>query len=107
RYIEVYVSRKQQMQRHVPYHKQIATFPRLRRELELISEARRLSDSGSSDAKRQNQNQLMMFSLDSPELGNEETESSGHCSETGSTSSWPHIVHVRGFPTKTRAQEII
>lgn len=48
-----------------------------------------------------------MFSLDSPELGNEETESSGHCSETGSTSSWPHIVHVRGFPTKTRAQEII
>lgn len=44
------------MQRHVPYHKQIATFPRLRRELELISEARRLSDSGSSDAKRQNQN---------------------------------------------------
>uniref|UniRef100_A0A8B9TG07 G-rich RNA sequence binding factor 1 n=1 Tax=Anas platyrhynchos TaxID=8839 RepID=A0A8B9TG07_ANAPL len=97
RYIEVYVSRKQQMQRHVPYHKQIATFPRLRRELELISEARRLSDSGSSDAKRQNQNQL----------GNEETESSGHCSETGSTSSWPHIVHVRGFPTETRAQDII
>uniref|UniRef100_A0A8B9CB59 G-rich RNA sequence binding factor 1 n=1 Tax=Anser brachyrhynchus TaxID=132585 RepID=A0A8B9CB59_9AVES len=54
RYIEVYISRKQQMQRHVPYHKQIATVPRLRRELELISEGRRLSDSGSSDAKRQN-----------------------------------------------------
>lgn len=48
-----------------------------------------------------------MFSLDSPELGNEETESSGHCSEPGNTSSWPHIVHVRGFPTETRAQDII
>ncbi|XP_035181192.1 G-rich sequence factor 1 [Oxyura jamaicensis] len=95
RYIEVYVSRKQQMQRHVPYHKQLATFPRLRRELELISEGRRLSDSGSSNVKRQNQ------------LGNEETENSRHCSEPGSTSSSPHIVHVRGFPTQTRAQDII
>ncbi|XP_047901631.2 G-rich sequence factor 1 [Anser cygnoides] len=95
RYIEVYISRKQQMQRHVPYHKQIATVPRLRRELELISEGRRLSDSGSSDAKRQNQ------------LGNEETESSGHCSEPGSTSSSSHVVHMRGFPTQTRAQDII
>ncbi|NXI73792.1 GRSF1 factor, partial [Anseranas semipalmata] len=95
RYIEVYVSRKHQMQRHVPYHKQMMAYPRLRRELEYISEGRELSNAGSSTAERENQ------------LGNEVTESSRHCSEPGSTSSSLHVVHMRGFPTQASAQDII
>ncbi|NXL93979.1 GRSF1 factor, partial [Alectura lathami] len=95
RYIEVYVSRKHQMERHVPYHKQMTGVPRLRRELESISEERGLSDTGGSSAERENQ------------LSSEATESSRHCSEPGSVSSSLHTVHMRGFPTQVSAQDII
>ncbi|NXK52480.1 GRSF1 factor, partial [Chauna torquata] len=95
RYIEVYVSRKHQMQRHVAYHKQMMTYSRMRRELESISEGWGLRDAGGSNAEREN------------ELGSEATESSEQCSESESISSSLHIVHMRGFPTQVSAQDII
>ncbi|XP_075006506.1 G-rich sequence factor 1 [Calonectris borealis] len=95
RYIEVYVSRKHQMQRHVPYDKQMVTYRQARKERESVSEERGLSDTGSSDAERENK------------LCREGTESSGHILESGNTSSPLHFVHMRGFPTQASAQDII
>ncbi|NXS46611.1 GRSF1 factor, partial [Balaeniceps rex] len=94
RYIEVYVSRKHQMQRHVPYDKQLVTYHRVRKEHEPVSEERGLSNTGGSDAERENK--LCRG-----------VESSGHVLESGNISSPPHFVHMRGFPTQASAQDII
>lgn len=51
RYIEVYVSRKHQMQRHMPYSKQLTAYSRVRREYESISEDRGWRDTGGSHAE--------------------------------------------------------
>jgi len=59
RYIEVYVSRKHQMQRHVPYDKQMVTYPKVRKEHEPVSEERGSSDMGSSDDERENSESLL------------------------------------------------
>ncbi|NWQ80796.1 GRSF1 factor, partial [Columbina picui] len=95
RYIEVYVSRKHQMQRHMPYHRQPVTLSQVRKELESISEERGWSDTGSSDAEGENQ------------VCREGRESTRHVSESESISSPLHFVHMRGFPTQTSAQDII
>ncbi|NXI96122.1 GRSF1 factor, partial [Psophia crepitans] len=95
RYIEVYVSRKHQMQRHMPYDRQLLSYPRARKEPESVSEERGLSNTGGSGAGRENK------------LCREETESSRHVSESGNVSSAPHFVHMRGFPTQAGAQDII
>ncbi|NXN64692.1 GRSF1 factor, partial [Himantopus himantopus] len=93
RYIEVYVSRKHQMQRHVPYDRHMVTYPRARKEFEAVSEERGLSNTGGSEAESK--------------LCREGTESSGSVLESGNISSSLHFVHVRGFPTQTSAQDII
>ncbi|NXN40603.1 GRSF1 factor, partial [Rhinoptilus africanus] len=95
RYIEVYVSRKHQMQRHVPYEKQMVTYPRARREQEFISEERGLSSTGGSNSERENK------------LCREGTESSRPVLESADTSSPLPFVHVRGFPIQATAQDII
>ncbi|XP_074004300.1 G-rich sequence factor 1 isoform X2 [Numenius arquata] len=95
RYIEVYVSRKHQMQRHVPYDRQMVTSYGVRREPEFISEERGLSNAGASDAERENKS------------CREGSESSRPISESGNASSPLHFVHVRGFPTQASAQDII
>ncbi|KAM9236424.1 G-rich sequence factor 1 [Leptosomus discolor] len=95
RYIEVYVSRRHHMQKHMPYDRQMATYPRARREQESLSEEGGMSNTGGSDAGRENK------------LCEEERESSRHVLESGSVSSPPHFVHVRGFPTQASAQDII
>ncbi|NXA23389.1 GRSF1 factor, partial [Ibidorhyncha struthersii] len=92
RYIEVYVSRKHQMQRHVPYDRHMVTYPRVRKEHEAVSEERGLSNAGGSDSEKSCR---------------EGTESSGSVLESGNISSSLHFVHVRGFPTQTSAQDII
>ncbi|XP_037248245.1 G-rich sequence factor 1 [Falco rusticolus] len=94
RYIEVYVSRKHQMQRHVPYDRQTVTYPRVK-EHESVSEERGLSDMGRSDAEKENK------------MCREGTESSGHVAEAGNISSPLHFVHMRGFPTQASAQDIV
>uniref|UniRef100_A0A663MK90 G-rich RNA sequence binding factor 1 n=1 Tax=Athene cunicularia TaxID=194338 RepID=A0A663MK90_ATHCN len=88
RYIEVYVSRKHQMQRHMPYAKQSTIYSRVRKEYESVSEEGGLSDMGDSDGER-------------------ETKSSGHILESGNFSPPLHFVHMRGFPTQATAQDII
>ncbi|NXT93155.1 GRSF1 factor, partial [Anhinga rufa] len=95
RYIEVYVSRKHQMQRHMPYEKQLVTYRRVRKEHEAVSEESGLNNPGACDAERENQS------------CREGTESSGRVSEPGSVSSPLHFVHVRGFPSQASAQDII
>ncbi|XP_054679503.1 G-rich sequence factor 1 [Grus americana] len=95
RYIEVYISRKHQMQRHMPYDRQLPTYPKARKEYEPISEERPLSNTGGSTAERENK------------LCREEKESSGHVSESENISSPLHLVHMRGFPTQATAQDII
>ncbi|NXL03828.1 GRSF1 factor, partial [Mesembrinibis cayennensis] len=96
RYIEVYVSRKHHMQRHMPYDKQMVTYHKARREYESVSEERGLSNTGHSDAERENREE---------ERGG--TESSRHVVQSGNTASPPHFVHMRGFPTQASAQDII
>ncbi|NXE22756.1 GRSF1 factor, partial [Ardeotis kori] len=95
RYIEVYVSRKHHMQRHVPYDRQAVTYSKARREFESVSEERRFSNTGSAEAARENK------------LCREEPESPGHVSEPGNVSSPVHFVHVRGFPAQATAQDMI
>ena len=46
------------MQRHVPYDKQMVTYPRVRKEHESVSQERGLSDTGGSDAERENSESL-------------------------------------------------
>ncbi|NXW65534.1 GRSF1 factor, partial [Eurystomus gularis] len=94
RYIEVYVSRRHHMQRHVPHDRQPA-YARARRELEAVSEQRALGHAGASDARGENK------------LGREGTESSGQGLEAANVSSPLHFVHLRGFPTHASAQDII
>uniref|UniRef100_A0A8C0F708 G-rich RNA sequence binding factor 1 n=1 Tax=Bubo bubo TaxID=30461 RepID=A0A8C0F708_BUBBB len=88
RYIEVYVSRKHHMQRHVPYAKQTTIYSRARKEYETVSEERGLSDMEDSHGER-------------------ETKSSGHILESGNFSPPLHFVHMRGFPTQATAQDIV
>ncbi|XP_030348361.1 G-rich sequence factor 1 [Strigops habroptila] len=95
RYIEVYVSRKHQMQKHLPYDRQPVTYHRVRREHEYISEERESSDMGGSNAERGNK------------LCREGMESSGCVVESGNVSSPLHFVHMKGFPTQASAQDII
>ncbi|NXJ97787.1 GRSF1 factor, partial [Corythaixoides concolor] len=95
RYIEVYVSRKHQMQRHVLYEKQVMTPPRVRKDLKYIFEEKGLSNLGGADAERENK------------LSREGTESSRQVLDSGNASSPLHFVHMRGFPTQATAQDII
>ncbi|KFV87676.1 G-rich sequence factor 1, partial [Struthio camelus australis] len=112
RYIEVYISRKHQMQRHVINHKQMLTYPRVGKEHESVFEERGLSGAGGSRARSENSESfpgapLMVLLLDSAEPYSEVTERSGPVSEPGNTSLSQHFVHVRGFPTQASAQDII
>ncbi|NXO80216.1 GRSF1 factor, partial [Sitta europaea] len=97
RYIEVYVSRKHHMQRHVPYSKQqLMAYSKARREYESISEDRGWRDTGDSYAQGE------MRSC------REGTESSRNVLESKNASSPPqHFVHMRGFPSRASAQDII
>ncbi|NXL75519.1 GRSF1 factor, partial [Leptocoma aspasia] len=96
RYIEVYVSRKHHMQRHMPYSKEVMAYSKERREYESISEDRGWRDTGGSYAKGE------------IKLCREETESSRNVLESENASSPPqHFVHVRGFPSQASAQDII
>ncbi|NWX51282.1 GRSF1 factor, partial [Steatornis caripensis] len=95
RYIEVYVSRKHHMQRHVPYDKQAVSYPRVRREHEPVPEERGWSNTGGSATETENK------------VCREATESSRQVIESGKTSSPVHFVCVRGFPTQASAQDII
>ncbi|NWU26740.1 GRSF1 factor, partial [Dyaphorophyia castanea] len=95
RYIEVYVSRKHQMQRHMPYSKQGMAYPTMRRQYESSSEERGWRDTGGSAAGE-------------IKLCREGTESSRNVLESENTSSPPqHFVHMRGFPSQASAQDII
>ncbi|NXI45508.1 GRSF1 factor, partial [Galbula dea] len=94
RYIEVYVSRKHHMQRHMPYDRQMLAYPRVRQH-EPVPEERRLSNTGGTSAERENK------------LCREETESSRHILEPRNISSPLPFVHVRGFPPEASAQDII
>ncbi|KAI1238719.1 hypothetical protein IHE44_0013459 [Lamprotornis superbus] len=95
-YIEVYVSRKHQMQRHMPYSKQVMAYSRVRREYESISEDRGWRDTGGSYAEGE------------IKLCREGTESSRNVLESENISSPPqHFVHMRGFPSQASAQDII
>ncbi|KAM7112291.1 LOW QUALITY PROTEIN: G-rich sequence factor 1 [Ciconia maguari] len=94
RYIEVYVSRKHQMQKNLPYDRQMVTY-NMRREYESIISEERLSNMGGSAAERERK------------LCREGTESSGNVLESGNISSPLHFVHMRGFPTKLVVQDII
>ncbi|NXQ62657.1 GRSF1 factor, partial [Anthoscopus minutus] len=96
RYIEVYVSRKHQMQRHLPYSKQLVAYSRVRREYETIPEGRGWRDTGGSCAEGE------------IELGREGTESSRNVLEPEKASSPAQgLVHVRGFPAQVSAQDVI
>lgn len=46
------------MQRHVPYNRQMVTYPKVRREQESIFEERGFSNMGGSDAERENSESL-------------------------------------------------
>ncbi|NXS33631.1 GRSF1 factor, partial [Pomatostomus ruficeps] len=97
RYIEVYVSRKHQMQRHLPYGKQVMAYSRARREYESISDERGWRDTGGCHAEGE------------IKLRREGTESSRNVFESEDTSPPPpqHFVHMRGFPSQATAQDII
>lgn len=59
RYIEVYVSRKHHMQRHVSYNQQIlAAYPRVRKEPEPLLEERGLSSPGVSRSDEETRESL-------------------------------------------------
>ncbi|KFQ21286.1 G-rich sequence factor 1, partial [Mesitornis unicolor] len=119
RYVEVYVSRKHQMQRHVPYHRHVAvgTYPRARREQEPIAEDRESSSAGGVDAERESSESLpVVFVLGgcfvfpswaAVGMTLAGAESSGRVLDSGSSSSPLHFVHMRGFPTQATAQDIV
>uniref|UniRef100_A0A8B9SET5 G-rich RNA sequence binding factor 1 n=1 Tax=Apteryx owenii TaxID=8824 RepID=A0A8B9SET5_APTOW len=102
RYIEVYVSRKHQMQRHMMHHKEMLSSPRAGKEHESVFEEGGMKNSESFPVTL-----LMVLLLNSTELYREVTERSGCVSEPGNTSLSQHFVHVRGFPTQASAQDII
>lgn len=62
RYIEVYVSRKHQMQRHMPYSRQLTAYSRARREYEAISEDRGWRDTAGSRAEGETSESLPVMS---------------------------------------------
>ncbi|XP_064509828.1 G-rich sequence factor 1 isoform X2 [Pseudopipra pipra] len=97
RYIEVYVSRKHQMQRHMSYDKQLVTYSKMRREYESLPEEGGWRGMRGSNAQEENR------------LYRGETENSRSVLEPGNTSSSParHCVHMKGFPTQATAQDII
>ncbi|XP_071411151.1 G-rich sequence factor 1 [Pithys albifrons albifrons] len=95
RYIEVYLSRKQQMQRQGSYDKQLMTYSRMRREYESIPEERGWRGMRGSDAQEENK------------LCTEGTENSRNVVEPGNASPAQHFVHMKGFPTQASAQDII
>lgn len=63
RYIEVYVSRKHQMQRHMPYSRQELAYSRARREYESISEDRGWRDTAGSYAEGEISESLRVVSV--------------------------------------------
>lgn len=63
RYIEVYVSRKHHMQRHMPYSKQVMAYSRDRREYESSSEDRGWRDTGRSYAEGEISESLPVVSV--------------------------------------------
>ncbi|NWU85484.1 GRSF1 factor, partial [Onychorhynchus coronatus] len=96
RYIEVYVGRKHQMQRHMSYDKPLMTYSKMRREYESLPEERGWRSTRGSDALEENR------------LYREGTEISRNVLEPGNTSSPArHCVHMKGFPTRASAQDII
>ncbi|XP_071600262.1 G-rich sequence factor 1 isoform X1 [Heliangelus exortis] len=95
RYIEVYVSRRHHMQKHMLCDRQLPAYSRLRREQEPAPEERGLSHTGGSLAEREGK------------LCREGTETSRQVLESENISSPPHFVHMRGFPTQASAQDII
>ncbi|XP_027554292.1 G-rich sequence factor 1 isoform X2 [Neopelma chrysocephalum] len=93
RYIEVYVSRKHQMQRHMSHDKQLMTYSKMRREYESLPEER-----GWRGTRAQEENRLYRG----------ETENSRSVLEPGNTSSPArHCVCMKGLPTQATAQDII
>ncbi|KFQ24959.1 G-rich sequence factor 1, partial [Merops nubicus] len=103
RYIEVYVSRKHHMQRHMPYDRQLVAYPQARRDHEPLSEQRGAGSTGGSNTEREN----MVFFFHSTDLGRDRMESSRQSLESASVSSPLHFVHMRGFPAQASAQDII
>ncbi|NWX12031.1 GRSF1 factor, partial [Aegotheles bennettii] len=95
RYIEVYVSRKHHMQKHMLYDRHLLTYPRERREPESVPEERAQSPTRGSAAEPENK------------LCREGTENSGRVLEPGNTSAPLHFVHMRGLPAQASAQDII
>ncbi|NWR75367.1 GRSF1 factor, partial [Centropus unirufus] len=95
RYIEVYVSRKHHMQKHMSYNRDMVPYPRVQREQEAVSEGRGWSTTDASDTKGESKS------------CREATESTRHGSESRNIPSPPHFVHVRGFPAQASTQDII
>ncbi|NWR66067.1 GRSF1 factor, partial [Bucorvus abyssinicus] len=96
RYIEVYVSRKHHMQKHMSYNRQIlAAYPRVGKEPEPMPEEREPSSAGGSGAEEGTQ------------LHRGGTESPRRASDSGNVASLLHFVHVRGLPAQASAQDII
>ncbi|KFP03682.1 G-rich sequence factor 1, partial [Calypte anna] len=114
RYIEVYVSRRHHMQKHMLCDRHLPPFSRLRREQEPAPEERGLSHTGGSLAEREgSESPPVLFSgTSSPVCWEhdpswEGTETSRQVLESENISSPPHFVHMRGFPTQASAQDII
>ncbi|KFW81550.1 G-rich sequence factor 1, partial [Manacus vitellinus] len=119
RYIEVYVSRKHQMQRHMSYDRQLMTYSKMRREYESLPEEGGWRGMRGSNAQEENSESLPVVGVlqgpfVSPHastafMAGGETETSRSILEPGDTSSPParHCVRMRGFPTQATAQDII
>ncbi|NWU90819.1 GRSF1 factor, partial [Upupa epops] len=95
RYIEVYVSRKHHMQRHMPYDRQTVATTRVRREPEPVPEEGGLGSTGGFKAKR------------GSELCWEGPKSPVCSADSVKASSLLHFVHMRGLPTQASTQDII
>ncbi|NXA54861.1 GRSF1 factor, partial [Nothocercus julius] len=95
RYIEVYVSRKHQMQRHVMQDVAMSPYARAGRAHNSVLGEGGLSYLGGSGAQRETSSYR------------EDTERSKSALEAGEASASQHFVHVRGFPTEASAQDLI
>ncbi|NXP24135.1 GRSF1 factor, partial [Scytalopus superciliaris] len=96
RYIEVYLSRRHQMQRHMSYDKPLMAYSKMRREYESIPDDRAWRGMRGSEGQEENR------------LRTEGMENSRNVLEPGNTSSpAQHFVHIKGFPTHASAQDII
>ncbi|NWJ09058.1 GRSF1 factor, partial [Crypturellus undulatus] len=96
RYIEVYVSRKHHMQRHVMQDPATSSYARAGREHDSV-----LREEGGLSYMRGSSPQRETGSY------GEDTERSRNASEAGEASASQHFVHVRGFPTEASAQDLI